>query len=69
VANDPTFVTFLVGAIAGMGTFIAYLVRTFIGDLQKSRDRSLTMAEGSTVAMDRLTAEIGKLRGELEKRR
>lgn len=67
MTGDPTFVTFLVGAIAGMGTFIAYLVRTFIADLQKSRDRSLTMAEGSTVAMDRLSSEVGKLRAELEK--
>jgi hypothetical protein len=52
-----------------MGTFIAYLVRTFIGDLQKSRDRSLTMAEGSALAIDRLTTEIAKLRGELESKR
>lgn len=67
MASDPTFVTFLVGAIAGMGTFIAYLVRTFIGDLQKSRDRSLTMAESSTLAIDRLASEVGKLRDQLEK--
>jgi hypothetical protein len=52
-----------------MAGFLAWLIRAFIADLQKSRDRSLTMAEGSTVAVDRLTAEIVKLRAQLEKGR
>lgn len=68
MSSDPTFVTFLVGAIAGMGAFIAFLVRGWIADLQKSRDRSLTMAEGSALAIDRLSSEIEKLRSELDAR-
>jgi hypothetical protein len=52
-----------------MGAFLAWIIRDYIGDLQKSRDRSLTMAESSALAIDRLTTEIAKLRGELESKR
>jgi hypothetical protein len=64
---DPAFAAFLVAAIGAMGGFTGWLIRAFISDLQKSRDRSLTMAEGSAVAIDRLADVVGKLRADLER--